>query len=225
MYLLVHFFCWCLFLNIWSSGVFVWFFSPIEVKSIAAKVKVVKDLLGRTKSQHPQEGDGMWWGAVDRTRRRGQGWSKSVSCCSPVAPMLWPVASWRKQSGACAASRIRSVFVLHPYAEHREGRLLAHMQMPIHTLGHLQAAALLQQSPSVKGKRGFWFPLCKIDRKLSVLGEAVLHLSCIGPFYPWTHSTLLKIVQSVTMSSLNCDPTSSALFDSPFLWKYSSFPS
>lgn len=42
------------------------------------------------------------------------------------------------------------------------------MQMPIHTHGHLQASALLQQSPSVKGKRGFWFPLCKIDRKLSM---------------------------------------------------------
>lgn len=56
----------------------------------------------------------------------------------------------------------------------------------------------------------FWFSLCKIDRKLSMLWEAVLHLSCAGPFctnYPWTRSTLAK-----NSSKRNCE--------FPELWSY-----
>lgn len=71
--------------------------------------------------------------------------------------MLWLVASQRKQRGACAASNIRWVFVLRPKVECRGGKLLAQALVLIQTHTHvrLQAAALLQQSPSVKGKRDF----------------------------------------------------------------------
>ena len=55
------------------------------------------------------------------------------SCCSTLPATLWLVASGRKQRGACAASNVRWMFVLRPWEEHREGRLLAQALMLIDT--------------------------------------------------------------------------------------------
>jgi len=196
----------CLFLDIWIWHGFVF---PYRLKALERKSSWGRASLGtQNKVTVP-------------TGRQ----CRVMRSCARAGESLSPAASRRKQRWwACVTSSIRSVFVLHPWMEHRERRLLAHVLFPLpHTHSWPYAGSSLATAVTFSERQErFWFPFCKIDRNLSVLWEAVLHLS---PRYPWTHSTLLKIVQSVTMSSLNCDPTSSALFDSPFLWKYSSFPS
>lgn len=157
---------------------------------------------------------------------------RGCSCCRQgrdggsldPAPSCYPVP-WRIQKkaerGMCWFNA-GWVFVLCPrWGTGRDG--FAQLLMLIHT----HRAALLQHSPLAKGKRGFDSLPANLVANCQCF-ERLCFAWAVQPFpsnYPWTCSTLLKIVQSVTVSSLNCDPTSSVLFGSPFLWKYSSFPS
>lgn len=78
-----------------------------------------------------------------------------------------------------------------------------------------------------KREERFWVYSCKFGSKLSMLWEVVLCSSCAGLFHPTVPELAVpfqKQFKVLTVSSLNCGPTSS-VFGSPFLWKYSSFPS
>lgn len=140
-----------------------------------------------------------------------------------AAPFPLP---WRKQRGACAASDVSACPLSWCWSTGMEASCTG---CDSHSHTHMQLFA--SRSPATAATSGereerFRFSLCKMGRKLSTLWHAVLHWSCAGPFctnYPWTCSTLLKIVQTIALSSLDCSPTSSVLFDSPFLWKHSSF--
>jgi len=129
----------CLFLDIWIWHGFVF---PYRLKALERKSSWGRASLGtQNKVTVP-------------TGRQ----CRVMRSCARAGESLSPAASRRKQRWwACVTSSIRSVFVLHPWMEHRERRLLAHVlfPLPIHTVGRMRAAALLQQSPSVKGKRGF----------------------------------------------------------------------
>lgn len=182
---------------------------PLQIKSTGSEVKLRKNLLGWAEQSHSARGK-----AVLSDEELCQGWRKPESCCIPKEAEMMGLCGFKHKVSACPSS-------LDGARGRKASCTRAVSPACTHSWPYAGSSLATAVTFSERQER-FWFPFCKIDRNLSVLWEAVLHLS---PHYPWTRSTLLKIVQSATMSSLNCDPTSSALFDSPFLWKYSSFPS
>lgn len=117
--------------------------------------------------------------------------------CYALAFCTWKKAErglccFRRQVGVCPSSQERAQGGKAPCT------------------GCLQSSSLATAVTCSEREERFWFSLCKIDRKLSMLWEAVLHLSCAGPFctnYPWTRSTLAK-----NSSKRNCE--------FPELWSY-----
>lgn len=115
---------------------------PLQIKSTGSEVKLRKNLLGWAEQSHSARGK-----AVPSDEELCRGWRKPESCCIPKEAEMMGLCGFKHKVSACPSSL--------DGAQGRKASCTRAVSPACNIVGHMRVAALLRQSPSVKGKRGF----------------------------------------------------------------------